>query len=108
MLDDCRPLSRGVSWKRWVTMAGCALPVVWVASVVHLARVEAATVVIDAPVAIEQEQDVAGREARIAASQERLRELEAEISRLKREHMGRVPEQFQANLAQLQSVQMQV
>jgi TonB family protein len=107
ILDEARELSRGVSWRRWAAMSGCALPVVWLASAVHLARVEAATP-IDTPLAIEQEQDAAGREARLAGLREKLRELDAEIARFKSENMGKLPEQFQATLAQLQTAQIQV
>ena len=106
ILDDARELSRDVTWRRWAAISSCALPVAWLASVVHLARVEAATPV-EAPVAIEQE-DVTGREARIAAAKEKLQELEAQIARFKSENMGRLPEQFQGNVSQLQAAQMQV
>src|ERR1051326_5355140 len=44
----------------------------------------------------------------LKAARERMVKLEADITKFKAENLGRLPEQFQSNVAQLQSLQMQL
>jgi len=44
----------------------------------------------------------------LKAARDKMDKLEADITKFKAENMGRLPEQFQANVAQLQSLQMQL
>jgi beta-lactamase regulating signal transducer with metallopeptidase domain/predicted nucleic acid-binding Zn-ribbon protein len=109
ILDETRELSRGVSRWRWVAMAACVAPVVWLVSTVHLARVEAAAVEIpEAQAAAPTAAPAATPDSPQAGTLQRLLELDQQITSFKMQNMGGLPEHFQANVAQLQSLQMAV
>jgi TonB family protein len=120
ILDESRQIWPGVTRARWLTVAACGLPLVYMAAVVRPARVRAqAAHLVPGAVAqaAEQAKGPAPRkpagganakfvEGELAAARQELDRLDAEVARFKMENMGRFPEQFQANVAQLNSYQM--
>jgi beta-lactamase regulating signal transducer with metallopeptidase domain len=100
ILDEGRAIGAAMTGRRWAAMAMCAVPVMWVAAVVRPARVIAQ----DGPAAVVVQAQV--DDSRGAAARDELARVEAAIAKLRRENQGRLPEQFQANVAQLNSIQM--
>jgi TonB family protein len=104
ILNEACELSGGVSRRRWRAMALGALPLLWLASAVHLARVQAAPPPMSVASEVADQEPVVSSDAR-AAALEKVRKLETEIANFKSQYMGRMPEQFQANLEQMGSLQ---
>jgi TonB family protein len=103
ILDDTRPLSTPLTRTRWAAIALAAAPIIYIAAVARPAHVQA--------------QQTAQQQAAPPAptgntEQERtnavLRQIESDIAKFKSEHMGRLPEQFQTNVSQMNNLQMQL
>ena len=107
ILNETRELSRSVSPRRWAAMALCALPLLWVAAAVRVTRAQPAPMPIPAVEAADQEPAVPSSEAQ-AAALEKLKALEAQIANFKRQNIGRLPEQFQANVQAIQALQLRL
>jgi TonB family protein len=103
ILDDTRPLSAPITRARWAAMASVAVPVIFFAAVVRPAHVRAQQRPQASPPAIAQQQpdDTELRRARTT-----LESVEAQIATFKRDNMGKLPEQFQINVSQLNNYQM--
>jgi TonB family protein len=103
ILDDTRPLSAPITRARWAAMASVAVPVIFFAAVVRPAHVRAQQRPQAPPPAIAQQQpdDTELRRARTT-----LESVEAQIATFKRDNMGKLPEQFQINVSQLNNYQM--
>ena len=117
ILDDSRPIFPGVTRARWLTVAACGLPLVYMAAVVRPARVRAQAAE-PVPLALVQLAEPTPQTApatkpkaaagALKAAREQLDRLDAEVARFKMENMDRLPEQFQANVAQLNTYRMTV
>jgi TonB family protein len=107
ILNETRELSRSVSPRRWAAMALCALPVLWVAAAVKVTRAQPAPMPIPAVEAADQEPAAPSSEAQTAAL-EKLKALEAQIATFKQQNIGRLPEQFQANIQEIQVLQLRL
>jgi TonB family protein len=103
ILDDTRPLSAPITRARWAAMASVAVPVIFFAAVARPAHVRAQQRPQASPPAIAQQQpdDTELRRARTT-----LESVEAQIATFKRDNMGKLPEQFQINVSQLNNYQM--
>jgi hypothetical protein len=93
ILDESRQIAPAMTRGRWALLLCCAAPVIYLAAVMRPARVQAQ----DPPVAAQPREDAAKAE---------VAQLEAEIAKFKSENQGRMAEQFQANVAQSNSLQM--
>ena len=117
ILDEGRQIFPGVTRARWLTVAACGLPLVYMAAVVRPARVRAQAAE-PVPLALVQPAEPAPQTAlatkpkavdgALKAAREELDRLDAEVARFKMENVDRLPEQFQANVAQLNTYQMMV
>ena len=111
ILDEMRTIGPGMTGRRWAAMALCALPVMYLAAVARPARLRAqdppATPAAAAQTApqVEAPQPKTSNPLARPISEE-LERIDAEITKFKSENMGRLPEQFQANVVELNSMQI--
>jgi TonB family protein len=109
ILDDARPLSRPITRGRWTTMGLAAVPVIFAVALARPAHVQAEQQLAKppspaaAPPITHPFDDPELKRARAEVTN-----LEAEIQRFKRENMGKLPEQFQLNVSQMNNLQMQL
>src|SRR5262249_5963581 len=100
ILDETRPLSTPLTRTRWAAIALAAAPIIYIAAVARPAHVRA------------QQTQPPSAQAPKPAEQQRanavLRQLESDIAQFKRDHMDRLPEQFQTNVSQMNNLQMQL
>jgi TonB family protein len=129
ILDEGREISTAMTRGRWVLLAVGAIPVIYFCAVMRPARVRAQDPVAQSPVIhasmtqappgvyapvmqapATQRVETSGRteDADLKAAQAALERAEQEFVNFKSQNMGRLPEQFQANVVQLNSLQMMV
>jgi TonB family protein len=105
ILDESRQIPRGLTRPRWAALLVCSLPLLYFTTVLELAPVRAQEQ--PRPAAPASPSNMTGEE-QLRRAEAMLAEMEARIGKLKAEDMGRLSEQFQTNLAQLQTLQAQL
>ena len=109
ILDDSRKIFPGMTGTRWATMALLAVPVIYLAAVARPARILAQDPPPrPTPVVEPQPAQPPTSSDELSAARAALARAEDEITKFKSGNMGRLPEQFQMNVAGLQYVQMQL
>ena len=107
ILDESRRNFPPMTKARWAMLAVCAMPVIYFTAVARPARVLAQQAP-PPPVQVTPAPPAATDDAEWKEARARVAEIEAEMAKFKAQNMGRLPEQFQTNVAQLSAYQMQL
>ena len=104
ILDESRRIFPPMTRTRWTMLAVCAMPVIYFTAVARPARVLAQ----ETPPPPQATPGPAVTDADLKMARGELEQTERDLVKFKTENMGRLPEQFQNNVAQLTAYQMQL
>jgi TonB family protein len=102
ILDETRPLSTPLTRTLWAAIALAAAPIIYIAAVARPAHVQAQQQTPPPMTAPPATTDNTELERATAV----LHQLESEAAKFKRDHLDRMPEQFQTNVSQMNNLQM--
>jgi TonB family protein len=108
ILDDTRPVCRPVTRTAWTAMAIAAIPAIIFFALARPAHVRAQQQQqqqTQPVIAVPSQPQLQG-DAELKRAQAEANQMEQEITRFKRENIGKLPDQFQTNVSQLNTYQM--